>query len=131
MFNLPTLLLVICTAYTPALDECGKTDGITASGFPAVQGITVACDGLPLGTEVVIDNHTYIVQDRFGGNYGTTKIDIFMTTKAEAFAFGRQIKIMEVKPYDKKTQKQWELCTPDWRKSLRIPQDSVGRDGVF
>ena len=99
MFNIPTLLLVICTAYTPAFDECGKTDGITASGHPAIQGVTVACDDLPLGTEVVIDGHSYIVQDRFGGGHGKTKIDIFMNTKAEAFRFGRQTKIVEVKPY--------------------------------
>ena len=70
MFSFPTILFVICTAYTAAFDECGKTDGITTCGQPAIQGVTVACDGLPFGTEVVIDGHTYIVQDRFGGNYG-------------------------------------------------------------
>lgn len=130
MFNLPTLLLVICTAYTPAFEECGKTDGITASGFPAVQGITIACDGLPLGTEVVIDNHVYTVQDRFGGNYGTTKIDIFMESKADALRFGRQIKIVEVKSYVKKKQKDWKLRTPDWREGLYLPQECTGGNCV-
>lgn len=97
MFNLSVYILVLCTAYTAAFDECGKTDGITACGQPAIQGVTVACDGLPLGTEVVIDGHTYIVQDRFGGNYGKSKIDIYMYKKEDALKFGRQVKIVEVK----------------------------------
>ena len=120
MFNLPIFLLVICTAYTPALDECGKTDGITASGHPAVSGQTVACDGLPLGTEVVIDGQSYIVQDRFGGGHGKTKIDIFMDTKAEAFRFGRQTKIVEVKPY---VDTKAAFCTQDWSKGLYQTQE--------
>lgn len=120
MFNLPIFLLVICTAYTPALDECGKTDGITASGHPAVSGQTVACDGLPLGTEVVIDGHSYIVQDRFGGGHGKTKIDIFMNTKAEAFRFGRQTKIVEVKPY---VNTKAAFCTQDWSKGFYQTQE--------
>lgn len=115
MFNLPILFFAICTAYTPAFDECGKTDGITASGLPAIAGVTIACDGLPLGTEVVIDNHHYIVQDRFGGGHGKTKIDIFMNTKAEAFAFGRQTKIVEVKPY---VDTEKPLYPKDWAESL-------------
>ena len=97
MFNLPVYVLVLCTAYTAAFDECGKTDGITTCGQPAIQGVTVACDGLPFGTEVVIDGHTYIIQDRFGGNYGKSKIDIYMYKKEDALKFGRQVKIVEVK----------------------------------
>ena len=103
MFNLPVYILVICTAYTAAFDECGKTDGITACGQPAIQGVTVACDGLSFGTEVVIDGHTYIVQDRFGGNYGKSKIDIYMYKKEDALKFGRQVKIVEVKDNATKT----------------------------
>lgn len=109
MFNIPTLLLVICTAYTPAFDECGKTDGITASGHPAIQGVTVACDDLPLGTEVVIDGNTYIVQDRFGAGHGKHRMDIYMEQKADAFKFGRQVKIVEVKSDKTKTQQQRSL----------------------
>ena len=103
MFSFPTILFVICTAYTAAFDECGKTDGITACGQPAIQGVTVACDGLPFGTEVIIDGHTYVVQDRFGGNYGKSKIDIYMYKKEDALKFGRQIKIVEVKDNATKT----------------------------
>ena len=118
MFNLPVYILVLCTAYTAAFDECGKTDGITACGQPAIQGVTVACDGLPFGTEVVIDGHTYMVQDRFGGNYGKSKIDIYMDEKEDAFKFGRQVKIVEVKDNAKtRTTAERNLFTAQERKS--------------
>ena len=117
MFSFPTILFVICTAYTATFDECGKTDGITACGQPAIQGVTVACDGLPFGTEVVIDGHTYIVQDRFGGNYGKSKIDIYMYKKEDALKFGRQVKIVEVKDNATKTTAERNLFTAQERKS--------------
>lgn len=118
MFNLPVYVLVLCTAYTAAFDECGKTDGITACGQPAIQGVTVACDGLPFGTEVVIDGHTYIIQDRFGGNYGKSKIDIYMYKKEDALKFGRQVKIVEVKDNaTKTTAAERNLFTAQERKS--------------
>ena len=117
MFSFPTILFVICTAYTAAFDECGKTDGITACGQPAIQGVTVACDGLPFGTEVVIDGHTYIVQDRFGGNYGKSKIDIYMYKKEDALKFGRQVKIVEVKDNATKTTAERNIFTAQERKS--------------
>ena len=118
MFSFPTILFVICTAYTATFDECGKTDGITACGQPAIQGVTVACDGLPFGTEVVIDGHTYIVQDRFGGNYGKSKIDIYMYKKEDALKFGRQVKIVEVKDNaTKTTAAERNLFTAQERKS--------------
>lgn len=117
MFSFPTILFVICTAYTAAFDECGKTDGITACGQPAIQGVTVACDDLPFGTEVVIDGHTYIVQDCFGGNYGKSKIDIYMYKKEDALKFGRQVKIVEVKDNATKTTAERSLFDAQERKS--------------
>ena len=117
MFNLPVYILVICTAYTAAFDECGKTDAITASGVRAIQGVTVACDGLPFGTEVIIDEHTYIVQDRFGGNYGKSKIDIYMYKKEDALKFGRQVKIVEVKDNATKTTAERSLFDAQGRES--------------
>lgn len=118
MFSFPTILFVICTAYTAAFDECGKTDGITASGHVATQGITVACDGLPLGTEVVIDGHIYIVQDRFGAGHGKHRMDIYMEQKADAFKFGRQVKIVEIKEKKIDERKsQGSLLDSSWRGS--------------
>lgn len=85
------------SAYTADSDECGKGDGITASGKRAVAGRTIAMDGVPFGTKVEVEGRVYIVEDRFGGGY-TDRIDIFMDTKHEAFKFGRkylQVKIFE------------------------------------
>ena len=97
---IPVLLIVTCTAYTAAFDECGKSDGITASGVKATQGRTVACDDLPFGTKVIIDGHTYTVEDRFGGGY-KNRIDIYMDNKADAFNFGRQAKVVQIIKEDK------------------------------
>lgn len=83
------------TAYTASVEECGKADGITASGAYAVQGVTIAADHLPFGTVVEIDGHYYVVQDRFGGGY-TNKIDIFFSNYHDAIQFGRQVKEIKV-----------------------------------
>ena len=85
------------SAYTSSSDECGKDDGITASGVQAVAGRTIAMDGIPFGTKVEIEGHIYTVEDRFGGGY-TDRIDIYMDSKEEAFRWGRRW--LEVKIYD-------------------------------
>lgn len=77
------------SAYTSSDDECGKGDGVTASGRRATAGRTIAMDGVPFGTKVEINGHIYTVEDRFGGGY-TNRIDIYMNSKKEAFRFGRQ-----------------------------------------
>jgi len=88
------------SAYTASEAECGKTDGITASGAPAEEGITIASDDLPFGTEVVIDGHTYIVQDRFGGNY-RNRIDIYMDSVSRANTFGRREILVQIREHDR------------------------------
>ena len=90
-------MLANISAYTAADDECGKGDGITASGRRAMAGRTIAMDGVPFGTLVEIDGHVYTVEDRFGGGY-TDRIDIYMETKAEAFRWGRRY--LEVKIFE-------------------------------
>lgn len=78
------------TAYTASADECGgKTDGITASGEKAKEGVSISADNLPFYTKVLINGKIYTVHDRFGGDY-QNRIDIYMQTKEEAVAFGRQ-----------------------------------------
>ena len=86
---IPTYFLVLCTAYSPSFEECGKTDGITASGIRAVEGETVAADDLPLGTKVEINGEIYTVHDRFGAGH-KNRIDIFKESQADCFKFGRQ-----------------------------------------
>lgn len=79
------------SAYTAAADECGKSDGITASGLMVKENETIACPPqFPMGTRIKISGMgTYVCQDR-GGAIKGNHIDIYMETKAEAFAFGRK-----------------------------------------
>lgn len=86
---IPTYFLVLCTAYSPSIEECGKTDGITASGIRAIEGKTIAADDLPLGTKVEIDGIVYTVHDRFGAGH-KNRIDIFKESKNDCLEFGRQ-----------------------------------------
>ena len=81
------------TAYCACVKCCGKTDGITASGVKAVEGVTIAADTriLPFGTKVVIDDHEYTVQDR-GGAIKGNKIDIYFNSHQAALEFGVQYK---------------------------------------
>ena len=90
--NLPEGKFTInASAYTAAADECGKSDGITASGLKVKENRTIACPpAFPFGTKLKIDGMgTYICEDR-GGAIKGNHIDIYMETKKEAFAFGRK-----------------------------------------
>lgn len=64
---------------------------ITASGAPAIAGITIAADTsiYPFGTQLVINGCVYTVQDR-GGAVKGNHIDIFFSTHEAALQFGRQ-----------------------------------------
>lgn len=73
------------SAYTP--NECPNE--FTASGVRPVEGTTIAADDLPFGARVHINDHEYVVQDRFGGGYHN-RIDIFMNSYQDAINFGRQ-----------------------------------------
>ena len=83
----------VITAYCPCVKCCGKTDGITASGVKAVEGITVAMNkSIPFGTKIYIDGvGERIVQDR-GGAIKGNKIDLYFDSHQKALEFGRQIK---------------------------------------
>jgi 3D (Asp-Asp-Asp) domain-containing protein len=85
------------SAYTAAADECGKSDGITASGVKVKENRTLACPReYPFGTKIKIEGMgTYVCEDR-GGAIKGNKFDIYMETKSEAFAFGRQNRKAEV-----------------------------------
>lgn len=85
------------SAYTAAADECGKSDGITASGLMVREKETIACPReFPFGTKIQIEGMgIYTCEDR-GGAIKGNHIDIYMKTKAEAFAFGRRNLLAEV-----------------------------------
>lgn len=88
---IPETFTINASAYTAAADECGKSDGITASGNKVKQNHTLACPrGYEFGTEIYIEGMgTYTCEDR-GGAIKGNHFDIYMETKAEAFAFGRR-----------------------------------------
>ncbi|MEN8252687.1 MAG: 3D domain-containing protein [Patescibacteria group bacterium] len=88
---IPEKFTVNASAYTAAADECGKSDGITASGNKVRANHTLACPpGYEFGTQIHIEGMgTYTCEDR-GGAIKGNHFDIYMETKAEAFAFGRR-----------------------------------------
>ena len=49
----------------------------------------------PFGTKIVIDGHTYTVQDR-GGAINGNRIDIYFDSHQAALNFGRQTKTVTV-----------------------------------
>lgn len=81
------------TAYCPCVKCCGKSNGITASGEKAVEGVTVAMNkSIPFGTKIYIDGvGERIVQDR-GGAIKGNRIDLYFDSHQEALNFGRQTK---------------------------------------
>lgn len=74
------------SAYCPCVKCCLKSDGITASGVKASPNRTVAVDGIPFGTRLLIDGNEYIVEDRVGS--GKRLIDVFFSTHDEALNSG-------------------------------------------
>lgn len=77
------------------LDDDGRPIVYTASGAIAQAGTTIAADTevLPFGTQVVIDGHTYTVQDE-GSSIKGHSIDIYFEDHQEALEFG--VKYMEI-----------------------------------
>ena len=85
-------ITMVVTAYCSCRKCCGKTDGITASGVKAKQGVTVAADTrYPYGTKFEIDVKIYTVQDR-GGAIKGNRIDLYFESHQSALNFGRQTK---------------------------------------
>lgn len=96
--NLPKEKFTInASAYTAAADECGKSNGITASGMKVEKNRTLACPPqYPFGAKIKIEGYgIYTCEDR-GGAIKGNKFDIYMETKSEAFAFGRRNLVAEV-----------------------------------
>jgi 3D (Asp-Asp-Asp) domain-containing protein len=90
--NLPKEAFTInASAYTASADECDNDKGITASGIKVQENRTIACPpSFPFGAKIEIEGMgTYVCEDR-GGAIKGNHIDIFVKTKKEAFAFGRQ-----------------------------------------
>ena len=79
------------TAYNATVEQCGKADGITASGTYVTEGRTVACNDFPFGTKLLIGENVYVVEDRCGYD---NVVDIYFDDHHDAMNWGR--KTMEV-----------------------------------
>lgn len=76
------------TAYCSCVECCGSWGNATASGAIPCSGRTVACNVLPMGTQVMIDDVIYTVEDTGWTPYGDAWIDIYFDTHEEALAYG-------------------------------------------
>jgi len=83
--------IVNASAYTAAADECGNSRGITSSGLKVEEGRTLACPPeFPFGAKIYIEGVGERRCEDRGGAIKGNHVDIYMETKSDAFAFGRQ-----------------------------------------
>lgn len=76
------------TAYCSCVECTTDGNGITASGTVATEGRTIACNALPIGTEVLIDGHTYVIEDTGYTPYGDEWVDIYFSDHEAALEWG-------------------------------------------
>ena len=90
---------IIATAYSASMDECNRSDGLTASGVIATQNKTIAAPtDIEMGTKLFIKDlgKTFTVEDRGNRRYikrinsNTIRIDVYFESKQDAIAFGVQ-----------------------------------------
>lgn len=75
------------THYCACSQCCGESTGLTASGTYATAGRTVGASGsFDFGTQLEIDGHVYVVEDR--GGFSENTIDIFCDSHEEALEKG-------------------------------------------
>ena len=80
------------TYYDSCYECCGKTNGITASGEKAQEGVTVAADTsiLPMGCKIYIEGIGWrTVQDR-GGAIKGNKLDIYVPSHDSPMPYNKQ-----------------------------------------
>lgn len=67
------------THYCSCAKCCGKSDGITASGLLVKDGM-VACNWLPLGSKVMVNEQSFIVTDRGGKSLSNVgRLDVYVS----------------------------------------------------
>jgi 3D (Asp-Asp-Asp) domain-containing protein len=82
---------VILTYYTVSYEECGKIDGITASGKRVSRGFIATPPNIDFGTNIYIKNHGMTVVEDRGGAIQTIyengkkyiKIDIYVPNASQ------------------------------------------------
>jgi 3D (Asp-Asp-Asp) domain-containing protein len=92
-------LTVRASAYSSTRDQTDNDPFTTASGTKVHIG-TVACNGLPFGTKIRIPDYfgdqVFTVEDRMNQKWGNKRIDIWMTTRAQAKNWGVRTVTIEI-----------------------------------
>ncbi len=87
-----TEFFVEVTAYSSTPDQCDSSPFITASGTHVHPG-TLAANFLPFGTKVIFPDYSgdrvYVVEDRMNKRF-SSRADIWLETRAAAYAFGKR-----------------------------------------
>ncbi len=89
-------IFVNSTAYTASCNGCS---GFTATGInlkanPNIKLIAVDPSIIPLGTRVYVEGYGYAIAGDTGGAINGHKIDVFFSSKSEAYRWGqRQVKV--------------------------------------
>lgn len=85
-------IYVSSTAYTANCSGCsGKTaTGLDLRANPGAKVIAVDPSIIPLGTKVYVEGYGYAVAADTGGAIKGNKIDVFFSSKSEAYKWGRR-----------------------------------------
>jgi 3D (Asp-Asp-Asp) domain-containing protein len=93
----------VLTAYNSEIGQTDDSPCITANGFDVCKhGVedTVAINGMKMGTRVrfpdLFGDKVFIVRDRMNSRYGSTHVDVWMLSRADAKVFGVKSAKMEV-----------------------------------
>lgn len=93
-------IVVSASAFTATCNGCS---GVTSTGInlkrnPDVKVIAVDPKVIPLGTKVYVEDYGYAVAGDTGSAIKGNKIDVFFSSKSEAYKWGRKsvkVKILE------------------------------------
>ena len=87
----------IVSAYTASEDETDSRPHEMASGRTVYEGALACPSRLKFGTLVLIEDKTFVCEDRMNRRYrNSNHFDILVSSKKEAFAFGRKSLIIIV-----------------------------------
>lgn len=94
-----TPLLMEATGYSQSVEE-GTADGITASGLPVARGMAAADPAvLRPGTVILVSGYGYAMVGDVGSAIEGDRLDLFFSTREEAFAWGRRtVAVRVVRP---------------------------------
>ncbi|WJV30504.1 ubiquitin-like domain-containing protein [Rossellomorea sp. AcN35-11] len=83
---------VSSTAYTAYCNGCSgyTATGINLKSNPNIKVIAVDPSVIPLGTKVYVEGYGYAVAADTGGAIKGNKIDVFFSSKSEAYRWGRK-----------------------------------------